>query len=197
MKKEKWDNLFDYFPKPFNQISEIEVYLFLEIPRLFSFKNQDGLQYIAYIAEIDYEFYDTKWIISQIDSNLLRQMLKEEKSICQVLINNYNNLYLIELAESDDVQKVVEVMIGDLLPSEDFYLNVNLPNEVNLSQLICEILSIEHIEYIEHLDINYNNDESETLNQVIKDFFDEFSSQNDEFELKSAVISKEKLPFAS
>lgn len=194
MKKEKWDNLIDFFPGQFNSISEIQVYLFLEIPRIFSFKAQDGLMYLAYIAEIDYEFYDTKWIVAQVDLDILKKMLKEEISIKETLINRYNHLYLIELAESDCVNQVNTVDIEVFLPSSNFYLSNKLPNEINLSEVIDELLPLEHILDME---INYNSDAIEENDLLDVDFIDEFSNLNKVLEVNWCLEDENLLPCAS
>lgn len=194
MKKEKWDNLIDYFPGQFSSISEIQVYLFLEIPRVFSFKSQDGLIYLAYIAEIDYEFYDTKWIVSQVDLDILKKMLKEELSIRETLINRYNHMYLIELAEGDFVNQASIVDIEIFLPSSNFYLSNKLPNEINLTEIIDELLPLEHILDME---INYNNDASEEKDLLDVDLHGEFSDLTKKLEVNWCLNDENLLPCAS
>lgn len=141
MKKEKWDNLIEYFPEPFDKISDIEVYLFLDIPRIFSFKDLDGNMYLSYIAELNYENFDTKWIVSKIDMEILKNILTEKIPLNNGLINKFKDVTFIEIADQETIKKVEVSQIETYLPSEEFYLNLNIPNEINLAEIITELFS--------------------------------------------------------
>ncbi len=154
---EKWDNLINYFPQPFNTIHDIRVYLFLDFPRIFSFKNVEDKLFIAYIGEFNYENYDATWIIAEVDLGIINNMVSGKILIKETLINHYHNEYKIIINEDEEsVQSINDCLeIENLIPSDSFYLTTQIPNEIDLYEFMNVKIGIN---YKDEIIIDFNED---------------------------------------
>ena len=61
---EKWNNLKEYFGSKFNNITFLEVILYVDMPLIVTFIS-DGKYYIGYLYKFDNSTFNAHWLISE------------------------------------------------------------------------------------------------------------------------------------
>lgn len=129
---EKWNNLKEYFGSKFNNITFLEVILYVDMPLIVTFIS-DGKYYIGYLYKFDNSTFNAHWLISETTNQKILALIDGHISMNEIMIKNKQKCYFLSV--EDGIPNLKGTGNLNFKISSDFYITKDIPNEINLLNL--------------------------------------------------------------
>lgn len=136
----KWNNLKEYFGSKFNNITFLDVILYVDMPLIVTFIS-DGKYYIGYLYEFDNSTLNAHWLISEATNKKILALIDGDISVTEIMIKNKQKCYLLSV--EDGIPNLKGTGNLNFKISSDFYITKNTPNEINLLNVRNSLTNIE------------------------------------------------------